>query len=63
MRVLKNNLAKIAVQGTPFESLKDDIVDTRAIVYSDDPVAPAKAVTDFQKKNSKFSLIAGLLDH
>lgn len=61
MRVLKNNLAKIAIKGTPFEELGADIIDTRAFVYSDDPVAPAKVVTGYQKENKKFSVIAGML--
>ena len=61
MRVLKNNLAKIAIKGTPFEEFSGDIIDTRAFVYADDPVAPAKVVAAYQKENKKFSVIAGML--
>jgi large subunit ribosomal protein L10 len=61
MRVVKNNLAKIALKGTPFEKLEPSIVDTRALVFGDDPVAPAKVLTGFLKDNEKFKYIAGLL--
>ena len=59
MRVLKNNLAKIALKGTPFEELQGDITETRAFIYSHEPVGPAKVVTEF--KSDKLSLIAGIL--
>ena len=61
MRVLKNNLAKIAIKDTPFEPLSDEIVETRAFIYGEEPVGPAKAVIGFQQRNDKLGLIAGLL--
>ena len=62
MRVIKNSLAAIASKGTPFESLADDFVHTRALVYSDvDAVGAAKVVTDAAKKNDKLEVISGVL--
>ena len=61
MRVLKNNMAKLAIKGTPFEAMEPSIVDTRAIVYAEEPVAPAKVVTDFARSNQKFQIVTGVL--
>jgi large subunit ribosomal protein L10 len=49
-RVVKNRLARRAVQGTPFESLAEHFSETTAIAYSDDdPVALAKTLVGFAK--------------
>lgn len=61
MRVLKNRMAKIAVAGTPFESLKDKMTQTRALVYGNEPVAPAKVVVKYGKDHDKFKVVAGVL--
>ena len=61
MKVLKNRLAKIAIKGTPFEGLSDQLTDTRAFIYGAEPVGPSKVVTDFGKVVEKFSLIQGML--
>ena len=61
MRVLKNRMAKIAAKGTPFEPLAPDMTDTRALVYSNDPVAPAKVMLKYAQENEKFKLITGVL--
>jgi large subunit ribosomal protein L10 len=61
MRVVKNNLAKIALKGTPFEGLEPSLVDTRALVFGADPVGPAKVLTQFLKDHEKIKYIAGLL--
>ncbi len=61
-KVLKNSLAKIAAAGTPFEGLSDHLIETRALVYSDEDVAaPAKIISDTVKKNDNIKLIAGIL--
>lgn len=62
MRVVKNTLAKRAVEGTPFEGLSEYFEETRALVYStEDPAAPAKIITEEADKNDKLKLIAGVL--
>jgi large subunit ribosomal protein L10 len=49
-RVVKNTLARRALQGTVFEPLTDFFKGTTAIAFSgDDPVALAKTLTTFAK--------------
>jgi len=58
--VLKNTLARRAVQGTPFEALADKMVGPLVYSISADPVAAAKVVYDFSKANEKLVIKAGL---
>jgi large subunit ribosomal protein L10 len=60
-RVTKNRLARIAVKGTPFEHLSDMFTGPTAIAYSTDPVAAAKVVVDYAKKNDKLEILGGAL--
>ena len=47
MKVIKNSLARIASNDTPFSELADQFTKTRAIVYSDgDPVEQAKVLSE-----------------
>ena len=49
-RVVKNRLARLALQGTPFEPLTEHFSGTTAIAYSgEDPVALAKTLVGFAK--------------
>jgi large subunit ribosomal protein L10 len=49
-RVVKNTLAKRALQGTPFEPLGEHFAGTTGVAYTgDDPVALAKALMAFAK--------------
>lgn len=61
MRVLKNRIAKIAIKGTPFEALGEHLTEPRAFIFGDDPVAPAKVVTKYQRENGKFQVLQGIL--
>src|ERR1700704_5796501 len=47
LRVLKNTLARRAVQGTPFEKLADKMVGPLAYGIATDPVAGAKVLSEF----------------
>jgi large subunit ribosomal protein L10 len=58
--VLKNTLARRAVQGTPFEALADKMIGPLMYSISADPVAAAKVVHDFSKTNEKLVIKAGL---
>ncbi len=61
-RVVKNTLAKIAIQGTDMEIISDMFVGATAIAYSfDDAVSPAKVVKDFAKGRDKFVVRGGYL--
>ena len=49
-RVVKNSLAKRALEGTPFSVLSEHFSGTTAVAYSqDDPVALAKTLVSFSK--------------
>ena len=60
-RVTKNRLAKIAVEGTPFESGKDLFTGPTAVAYSADPVAAAKVCVAYANENDKFSIVGGVI--
>jgi large subunit ribosomal protein L10 len=61
LRVLKNTLARRAVQGTPFEKLSDQMVGPLAYGMSTDPVAAAKVLHGFAKGNEKLIIKGGAL--
>ncbi len=61
LRVLKNTLARRAVQGTPFEKLADQMVGPLAYGISDDPVAAAKVLHAYAKGNDKLVIKGGML--
>lgn len=59
LRVLKNTLARRAVQGTQFEGLADQMVGPLLYSISADAVAAAKVVHEFAKTNDKLVIKAG----
>ena len=61
LRVLKNTLARRAVQGTPFEKLSDQMVGPLAYGISDDPVAAAKVLHAYAKSNDKLVIKGGAM--
>ena len=62
-RVVKNTLARRAVEGTGIESLKDHFVGPVGIALGfDDVVAPAKVLFDFSKTQAKLQLKVGVLE-
>jgi large subunit ribosomal protein L10 len=61
LRVLKNTLARRAVQGTPFEKLSDQLVGPLMYGISQDPVAGAKVLSEFAKENELFVIKAGAM--
>ena len=62
VRVTKNKLAKIALEGTPCEGVKDLLTGMTVFAYSEDPVAAAKATQDFAKDNEKLIIVSGAVD-
>lgn len=57
MKVVRNTLAKRAVDGTDFECLSDVFVGPSLIAFSNEhPGAGARIFKDFAKKNDKFEL-------
>lgn len=62
-KVVKNTLLRIASEGTDFSILADHFKWPVAIVLSyKDPVAPAKVLIDFAKKNAELEIKVGVLD-
>ena len=62
-KVVKNNLAEKASQGTPAEDLMSKLVGMTSLAYtSKDPVALAKALTGYAKTNPAFTFKAGLVE-
>jgi len=62
-RVVKNTLLKLAIAGTDNECLGEYLAGPTAVTIAvGDPVAPAKALSDFAKAVDKFELKGGVLD-
>lgn len=60
-RVVKNTLARRAVEGTPFASLAEQMVGPLAYGISKDPVAAAKVLHGFAKTNEKLVIRGGAM--
>jgi large subunit ribosomal protein L10 len=62
-QVVKNRVALLAIEGSPLAGLKDDFRGPTAVAYChDDPVALAKALTEFAKGVPAIVFKGGLLD-
>ena len=62
LKVIKNSLARIAAEDTPFSELSDQFTQTRAIVYSDeDAVEQAKILSEAAKSLDNLKILAGIL--
>jgi len=61
VRVAKNRLAKIALDGKPCESIADLLTGMTVLTYSEDPVAAAKVAEDYAKANDKFVILGGAM--
>merc|ERR1711964_546617 len=61
VRVAKNRLAKIALDGKPCASIADLLTGMTVLTYSKDPVAAAKVAQEFAKENAKFVILGGAM--
>jgi large subunit ribosomal protein L10 len=61
LRVLKNTLARRAVNDTPFSGLAGKLVGPLMYGFSSDPVAAAKVLAGFAKDNDKLVVKAGAM--
>lgn len=61
VRVAKNRLAKIALEGRPCASIADYLSGMTVLTFSEDPVAAAKVAEDFAKVNKKFEILGGAM--
>jgi len=61
VRVAKNRLAKIALEGKPGAGMSKYLRGQTVIAYSEDPVTAAKVAKAYSKDNSKFEIIGGAM--
>ena len=61
LKVAKNRLVKLALEGTEAELIKDLFVGPTVIAYSDDPVSAPKVVAKFAKENDKLVVLGGTM--
>jgi large subunit ribosomal protein L10 len=61
VKVAKNRLAKIALEGTDVASISDLHRGPTLIAYSSDPVAAPKVAVDFAKVNEKLVILGGAM--
>ena len=62
LAVVKNNLARRAVEGSQFECLKEEFSGPLALAVGADPVAVAKVLSDFAKDNEDLRIKAMAMD-
>ena len=60
-KVTKNRLARIALEGTPYQPLGDMLTGPIGFATSTDPVAAAKVAVDFAKTTDKFEIVGGAM--
>ena len=61
VRVAKNKLAKIALEGKPGVKMGDLLTGMTVLAYSEDPVAAAKVAEAYAKGNEKFVILGGAM--
>jgi large subunit ribosomal protein L10 len=61
VRVAKNRLAKIALDGKPCASIAIYLTGMTVLAYSEDPVAAAKVVQEYSKVNPKLDILGGAM--
>jgi len=61
VRVAKNKLAKIALEGKPCESIAQYLDGMTVLAYSEDPVAAAKVMDGYAKGNDKLVILGGAM--
>lgn len=60
-KVTKNRLARIALDGTPYQPLADLLTGPCGLATSGDPVAAAKVAVEFAKTTDKFEIVGGAM--
>jgi large subunit ribosomal protein L10 len=61
VKVAKNRLAKIALEGTEVASLGSLLKGPTLLAFSSDPVAAAKVAVNFSKSNDKLVILGGAM--
>ena len=61
VKVAKNRLVKLALQGTDSAHIADLFTGPTLVAYSADPVAAPKVTSDFAKTNDKLVILGGAM--
>ena len=61
VRVAKNRLAKIALEGKASQSIGQYLTGMTVLAFSEDPVAAAKVVDEYAKGNQKLVILGGAM--
>lgn len=61
VKVAKNRLAKIALEGTDLADMKDFLTGPTCLSYSEDPIAAAKVAVEYAKTNEKLVILGGAM--
>lgn len=63
LKVIKNRLARIAAKGTNAEKLSENFKGPISLAFGyDNPVAPAKILAEFAKKEKQFLIVGGMAE-
>jgi len=63
MQMIKNRLLKIAVKGTPYEPLTDQLTGPNTLTYcGDDPIQPLRVLAKFAADNDQPPVRAGIVE-
>jgi large subunit ribosomal protein L10 len=60
LKVVKNRLVKLAIDGTPKAAAASMFAGPTAIAYSADPIAAAKVAVGYAKEKERFVVLGGL---
>ena len=61
VRVAKNKLAKIALEGRSCASIADLLTGMTVLAYSEDPTAAARVMDKYAKDNKKLEILGGTM--
>ena len=61
VRVAKNRLARIALEGKPCEGMGQYLKGQMVLAYSEDPVAAAKVAEAYARDNKKLEIVGGAM--
>ncbi|HPF46975.1 MAG: 50S ribosomal protein L10 [Emcibacteraceae bacterium] len=62
LKVAKNRLARLALEGTKIEGLGEHLNGTTVLGYSEDVVAAAKVLVKYAKDSDKIEIVGGSMD-
>ncbi|MFK4823393.1 50S ribosomal protein L10 [Paenochrobactrum sp. BZR 588] len=61
VKVAKNRLAKIALQGTEAEGIAELFTGQTVIAYAEDPISAPKVAVEFAKANDRLVILGGAM--